>query len=56
MRILLVCHDSPHNRFYGAGLRTNALWRALGGVAGITPRIAPFDGAGWERARAALAE
>lgn len=29
-------------------------WRALDGVAGITPRIAPFDGAGWERARAAL--
>ena len=36
MRILLVCHDSPHNRFYGAGLRTNNLWRALGSVGEVS--------------------
>jgi polysaccharide biosynthesis protein PslH len=29
MRILLVCHDSAHSRSYGAGLRTNDIWRAL---------------------------
>ena len=36
MRILLVCHDLPLSRAYGAGLRTNALWRALGGVGEVS--------------------
>lgn len=29
MRILLVCHDAAQSRSYGAGLRTNNIWRAL---------------------------
>ena len=39
MRILLICHDSPLVRSYGAGLRTNNIWRALGKVGDVSSLI-----------------
>lgn len=39
MRILLICHDSPLVRSYGAGLRTNNIWRALGEVGDVSALI-----------------
>ena len=36
MRILLICHDSTLDRYHGAGLRTNNIWRELGGVADVS--------------------
>ena len=44
MRILLICHDSPLDRSYGAGLRTNNIWRALGQIGDVSALImAPSD-------------
>ena len=39
MRILLICHDSPLNRGYGAGLRTNNIWQALGQVGEVSTLV-----------------
>ena len=39
MRILLVCYDSPLNRGYGAGLRTNNIWQALGRVGDVSTLV-----------------
>ena len=39
MRILLICPDSPLDRSYGAGLRTNNIWRALGRVGEVSALV-----------------
>ena len=39
MRILLICHDSPLDCSYGAGLRTNNIWRALGQIGEVSTLI-----------------
>jgi glycosyltransferase involved in cell wall biosynthesis len=39
MRILLVCYDSPLDRSYGAGLRTNQIWRALQRVGEVSALV-----------------
>ena len=39
MRILLICQDSPLNRAYGGGLRTNYLWEALKRVGSVSALV-----------------
>ena len=39
MRILLICQDSPLNRAYGGGLRTNYLWEALKRVGTVSTLV-----------------
>ena len=39
MRILLICYDSPLNCSYGAGLRTNHIWKALRAVGEVSTLV-----------------
>jgi Glycosyl transferases group 1 len=39
MRTLLICRDSPLDRSYGGGLRTNDIWQALGTLGPVSALV-----------------